>query len=434
MITMKRWLAGLFAIPVAFAAAGCGGAGSQSDGKETVPVTTDVTETVPQPQFTVPNPMERQVYAFDQTPDTAQIRQMAVKAMRDMLSVQWCVDREYRYQKSGSVSGKDFRHDPNIVYAGMPYTNGYATLVHWFEYYDPETGLLSLPGDPQNMNTLVGNSCAACVTAAWLTVCSSISGIEITKGMVPMNGFLPVGPYETKYNIISYGDYPTETIVEDNGEQVMFASYAEILPADSVVSTKDDHAMMAVEAPHIQYNADGTIDPDLSFVAIQDQRAGSGNGFYTVEEDGVICNYSGRTYSTYTFRKLYDLGYIPVTAKEFVDASAYVQPQVSFSMESYTAEDVHTGNFSSNYPILVVRAVLEDDLGNREVVERSIATYSDFKNKMVHTFYLGALKARPGAEEVEQKREAGKYCRLVYEATLSNGETFTVAEVPLNEG
>ena len=192
--------------------------------------------------FFVPEPMEYPNYTFDGTPTTDELRQMAVQAMQDMLSIQWSVGKFVYYNKSGSVSGKFFSHVPEVIYAGMPYTNGASGLVQWMEFYDTETGRFSFEGTGAELNDLLGNSCAACVSSAWMTVCNSaVKGSSATYYMTPMNGYLPVGPYQSNYGISGYEQYPTDRICADNGQEVMYASYAAILPADALVSTPDVH-------------------------------------------------------------------------------------------------------------------------------------------------------------------------------------------------
>ena len=62
-------------------------------------------------QFQVPNPMtERPCYAMGENPTIRQLRQTVVKAMRDMVTIQWSTNKEIRYNKLGAVSGKTDFH------------------------------------------------------------------------------------------------------------------------------------------------------------------------------------------------------------------------------------------------------------------------------------------------------------------------------------
>ena len=60
----------------------------------------------PMAQFTVPHPLERPDYVFYHTPTTQELRERAVQAMRDHLSIQWATANKLVYSKTGPVSGK----------------------------------------------------------------------------------------------------------------------------------------------------------------------------------------------------------------------------------------------------------------------------------------------------------------------------------------
>lgn len=432
---MKRLIAIMLAVSSVFALCACGG-----DPAESLPsVTEDTqeqtvrTEETAEPVYTgketfaVPTPMARKEYTFDHTPTTDELRQMAVEAMRDELSVQWCVDRFFCYAKAGAVSGKNYSHVPQNVYAGMPYTNAGGSLIQWFEYYDSETGLLSLEGDPQAMNTLVGNSCAGCVCAGLITVCNSLSGKFNSSDLVPSNGFIPVGSYTFISSISSYSQLGTDQIIAENGEAVMYESYAQILPADALTSTTDVHAIMAIEAAHVVYKASGAIDPDQSYVVIQDQRAGTGDRFYTEEVDGVTLHYSGRVYAEYTFSELLAKGYIPLTTAEFLGIKAYETPEITVSKSDFAnSEEMFRASVSANYDICVMRLVLVGDDGSEEIVERIPVNKTDNAKRNIELarFYVRA-------DSLEDRLTEGVSYSLRVEVVVSNGQVFNACEAPL---
>lgn len=381
--------------------------------------------------FFVPEPMEYPNYTFDGTPTTDELRQMAVQAMQDMLSIQWSVGKFVYYNKSGSVSGKFFSHVPEVIYAGMPYTNGASGLVQWMEFYDTETGRFSFEGTGAELNDLLGNSCAACVSSAWMTVCNSaVKGSSATYYMTPMNGYLPVGPYQSNYGISSYEQYPTDRICADNGQEVMYASYAAILPADALVSTPDVHAIMAIEAAHVVYNEDGSINGTESTVTIADQRAGNGDLFYEVDDgNGNTLNFSGRTHYDYTFEELWKLCYIPVTSAEFMGTKEYEVPKVTFSNAASTLQEAAGGSITSNYPIRVIRGVLVDGDGNEQVYERVILNNDQISTGMTMNYSLSNMTVGVSESALKDFMESGKTYTLRIEVAMPNGENFTVVEI-----
>lgn len=439
---MKRILSGLLIFALML---GLGACSQGTQVPETTGVTAAVTEAVQEPVQTteptqtqevltepiVPEPMPYQVYEFDHTPTTDELRAMAVKAMRDELTVQFGVDKFYRYTKRERVGEKFYTYVPQNVYCGLPYNDASMSLIQFFEYYDPETGLMVMEGDPQLMDRLIGNSCAGSVCAAMATVSPSIRGFSTTE-MTPYYGFVPVGPYYHPPQATSYKIFHTGQICELNGAEVMYASYACMLPGDGMSSTPDEHAIMCIEPAHVVYKANGDIDPVKSYIAIQDQRGGVGKGYYTQTVDGVDYHYSGRTYHEYTFEELFTLGYIPITAPEFVGEREYVEPSVSFDIPDCTLENVALGNISSQYPIYVLRMILVDEEGNETLIDKNILDkWNAAKAGEQVTAAISSILTRPNSDTVKNMLEEGKTYTLRYDAVLSNGSVHTAVELEI---
>ena len=221
-------------------------------------------------------------YTFSGDPTPMELRLQAVQAVRDLLSIRWSTPSEIAYRKTGPVSEKAFCHDPDVTYAGTLYTNANTGLFQFLEYYDFETGRLTYPGDTEELKETLGASCADALIWGLTTVCPSVSGPYYPVQMVYKNGYLPVGSYTYDLTINSFNYLPTYKITAQNGEKVMLDSYAQMLPGDMLISSKSNHAMMAICEPTVVLTEDGNIDPKNSYVMIQDQRAGSGDKFYEV--------------------------------------------------------------------------------------------------------------------------------------------------------
>ena len=127
-------------------------------------------------RYKVPDPMEYPDYTFSSDPTPEQLRQMAITAMRDMLSIQWCTEQEIRYRKNGPVNKKEFVHAPENTYGGLLYSTASTGIFQFFEYYNQKTGCLEYPGTSDELKLELGNSCADALLWAWSTVCNSIKG------------------------------------------------------------------------------------------------------------------------------------------------------------------------------------------------------------------------------------------------------------------
>ncbi len=369
--------------------------------------------------YRVHSPMAYPDYTFDKEPDTMQLRQMAVQAMRDLLTIQWHTETEITYRKTGPVNGKQFHHEPRKTYGGMLYSGASSGLFQFLEYYDFETGCLRFPGNSSELKAALGSSCADTLLWAWSTVCNSFTGGYYPIMMVPKNGYCIVGDYKLKENIKTFYEYPSYTVIRENGNDVMLEAYAKMLPADALVTNSDNHAMMVIEAPTVVYLEDGTIDSANSFVMIQDQRAG-GSTFYEYKIDGRTVYLSGRIDGKYTFDQLLEEHYIPVTTQEFLGLKEYDKAQISaLSEEPASWEALLNSEVTANYPLAVLNTYLIEEDGSRVVLDKKL--FGGYADQGV------PFSCKISEIEVLTRLDISKCsgCKLEFEAVVSTGERFT---------
>lgn len=422
---MKKMIALVLLLAMTLGLVGCSGNGQA---QAEVPETT----LSDYQKFTVPEPMEYPTYTFDHEPTTDELRQMAVKAMRDMLSIQWCTPKFLTYQKTGAVSGKQFSYVPEIILCGLPYTNGDAAIFNFFEYYDTTTGQLNVPGDGDDFNQIIGNTCTGSIMWGWSTVCDSLTGTYDNYHMTYLNKCYPVGDYVTNYSIDSYLQYGTDLICEDNGKEVILEAYAKCLPADGLSSSPENHGMMVIEPATVVRYEDGTINGDESYLVIQDQRAGTGSVFYTQEDDaGNTLNFSGRTYHKYTFNELYADWYIPVTTAEFMGTEAYAKAQITYQANNpdyQTPQEMLSGILTSNYPMCILKLILADADGNETMLARIYLDKTHVRSGVARNYTLSELRAELDASDYGRYLEKGEEYTIRLDVTVSTGEILTVAQ------
>ena len=428
---MKKLLSLLLATLLVLSLAACGGETAQT----AEPTETEYTG------YVVPSPlMERPMYTVSENPTVEELRQTAVRAMHDMLSIQWSVSEPFMYNKTGAVSHKDYRYSAETVYNGLPYADGQTNMYVWLEYYDLETGHLTMEGDGQWLNSNLGNTCAGSLMWAWSTVCDSLTGKYVNTSMVPMYGCYPVGPY-TYPNFEFVNEYREEAgkvstadICAHNGLAVMMESYAQTKMADAITNSKSEHTMMIIEDATVVRDANGNIDPIQSYVMLQDQAAGSGEKFYEhLGEDGILYQYTGRTGPIavkMTFKQLFDATYIPVTTAEFMGKEAYVKPEVKFSKETVTSlEEIYSGAITSNYPMSLVKFMATDANGKETELHHVYFNRKDVKGSEPGMFDGKARNYKPSGDrilidEAVASLAAGTYT-ITAVVTAPNGEIFT---------
>lgn len=373
------------------------------------------------PVAKVPEPMQYPDYTFDETPTSDQMRQMAVKAMSDAMTIQWFTDQEYSYYKNGLASNKNFVHGPGYIYGGMMYSDASSGLFQFFEFYNKETGYLEYTGNSNQLKTELGSACSDTLLWAWSTVCTSITGGFHPVLMVPKNGFRIVGDYKIKDGIDSFHLCPSYVIIEDNPQEVILDSYTQMLPADALVSYTEDHAIMVIEKPVVVYLDDGSIDMKNSYVLTQDNRAGdrTDSGFVEVNKGDYMLYMSGVIGGKFTFEELYTRRYIPVTAPEFTGEKAYEKAVVSASAENVSSlEELMDVTLSSNYPLAVVNAYIVDKSGKETLLDRVL-------------FHGYDPKGVPRSLAIEDIEALGRLnidscagCTLKFEVVVSTGERF----------
>jgi len=379
------------------------------------------------PVYSVPAPMSTPDYTFSGTPTTDQLRQTALQGMRDLLSIQWHTATEISYYKTGPMSHKRFEHLPKNIYAGTLYSNASTGIFQFMEFYNQETGELKYPGEPHELKEAIGNSCADSLLWGYSTVCNSITGGFFPATMVYANGYIPVGRYTYDYSIDNYNKYPSSKIVKSNGEAIILESYTMVKPADALVSTTANHAMMVVGEAKVYYNGDGSIDLANSYIPIQDQRAGSGEGFYDEIVDGYLVHFSGRTTYDFPFSELLEKHYIPVTTAEFMGTKPYEKATATLSQDCTTVNDMLRAKIEANYPLAVVRVTVTDTDGIKTVIGRELFG-GDAATGVPRTFMLSYMDCLIEFEKSEYNKAGNT---LLLEAIVSTGECFKLAELTI---
>jgi len=360
--------------------------------------------------YTVAKPMEYPDYTFDSTPDAMQLRTTAVKATRDLLTIRWFIKKNMEYKHSPNK--RALLYEGEKTYAGLLYTKASSGLFQFLEYYNYETGCLEYPGTADDLKLELGSACADSLLWSISTVCNSISGGFYPVMMVPANGFIPVGNYTIPENIASFHEMPSYAIIKNTPTAVMLDAYSKTLPADLLVSNKGDHAMMVVAEPTVVYLSSGSIDPDNSYLLIQDQWS-SGD---EVEMDGEKVKLTGRLDLKFTFKELLEKKYIPLTVAEFTGEKAYEKAQITVSNPDCTnLTELAAVTVDANYPFTVMNILCIDSKGNETVLCRKLFKGSD-TNGPARSFKVSELKPD------QLSPATGSVVKL--EVVLSTGERF----------
>jgi len=394
--------------------------------EETVPV-----QTAPKLEYTVANPTPLPDYSVPENYTTDDLRQIAVRAMRDILTVEWTPAKYYTYKNKYDWPDKQFQYVTGQTFNGMPYANAHTGIFQWYKFYDPETGILDYPGTGQQWGEDLGTVCADCILWAWSTVCNSYDSITYTYHMTPGNNFVGTGTYTLPDGITSFRAQTTDMICEFNGIEGMAQAYAQLLPADALTSTSDGHAVMIIRPSEVVYKEDGTIDVDNSYIFYQDQSGGTSNHFNEVEENGEIHYYVGHTDTKFTFANAFKRGFIPITTQEFLGTKEYTPADASYEGGSNSVNDLFTATIYTNYPLCSAELLAEDTDGNRSRIAIDLFTKMDGGNhtgEEGYTYHLTGLEFG-NAETI--KRDYPDAVKAVLVAQVSTGDEFELISFDL---
>ena len=369
---MKKLISGILLIAMLFTLCACSEESSGSEAKSNQP-------TAPVDNYNYPTINQKLTWeAINAFPIKSEnmtedeMRDLCVNFFRFAKTALWIPNDNWEFVKTNSGT-IDNLYKGNI-YGGLPYIPvASGSIYRLMDYINEETGVVDMTEPMQNPK-LFGNQCSIGAYWGWSRVINS-TNYSWTYLMVERNGFLRVGPYTYDDNLLRFEDgvYTTTDVINENGPEVMFQSYAAMKRADGLVNyTTAGHTMMCSSDPVVVYNADGTIDGAQSYLTIIDQHVDWSTATNEAGDEYQHKNYVDRKF---TFNQLMADSYIPFTFAEFQGTDPIEATECTFSHtgDTITVEQLVKGTVTANYGISDCYAVLKDADGNEVIrgVKRS---------------------------------------------------------------
>ena len=302
-------------------------------------------------------------------------RDAAEACARRTLSFLWRPEEDIYYTLKNNTDPMTLPEENRLLikggrlYQGMPYSYAGGTDFAFLEYAgEPVNGVYPISGlawqalSGGGSYARVGSDCSSTVISAWNSVGAALSGD--TKSMAPGRGFLRVGEY-TSNNTDNTNSAAT---CAENGEQVMYAAYAQLQKADAVVyrGASSGHTMLIVSSDPV-YNGDGTINGEQSTVTVLQQGSGAFGKqvhYYdeTLGED--VYPVSGVDH-VLTYTKLLQTGYLPITCKVLTDPSPVAKPAVTDTQTTFNKDTLLTGTIKCNWMIDTLTMTITDATGEQ---------------------------------------------------------------------
>ena len=311
----------------------------------------------------------------------ATLRQIAVDQAYQVALIDWTTDQEIlTYNDSGKATYSENvtqHYLPGLTYRGPMYSRGPdSTLQMWQSVLTKDGKYVGGTSDATNEWTVIGWDCINMVGSSWSQVTTSKnyhtqSYLWYSKETI-MLGELTNPTRTTKH----------ETIITSNGDKVVYEAYAQLDLGDNLYGP--GHNRIVTVPAQVVYKADGSIDPDLSVLAVTEE-AGTILYYYLTPEGKIVTSESKdvnaylaanpthtylygsslRVDRMFTFRQLRDTFYVPFTLKEFQEGK--VEKQRVRAVTDLTADNVAQEcgivMVQSNYHINKLTTTLTDKDG-----------------------------------------------------------------------
>jgi len=253
--------------------------------------------------------------------------------------------------------------------------------------------------------------------------------------MIEENGYLKVGCYE--YTPTEDGRIGiSKEIVAANGKEVMFASYAKAKPGDALDTTAaaGGHVILIMDK-HVVYNADGSINGDLSYFHTLEQTPGPvSRGVekhsYNEELGEVVYDIYKETF-VYSFNSAFSSGYLPLTCKALIDPAPVEEAGIvdSLPVEEHSYENMFRGEFTGTRMISSVNITVTNDEGTVFSTTSSgiRAHIKDWKMQLFLTDHYEGHEVLRG-ELALDKLVAGEDYHCTVTVTFGSGEVINVRD------
>ena len=294
----------------------------------------------------------------------AERRRLCVDFFHFTNSFLWVpVDNYDHYVHPESPKPKKIRNGK--LYGGLCYTtcsNGNVYRV--LDYYDEQTGVFDAETAFKLERNRIGCQCSSGIHWAWSRV-QNTAWFGGCSDMVEKNGCRKIGPYQYDPELQGFSrEYGTNHICQENGEQVMYESYAQLQPGDGLVCyTTAGHVIMPQTLPWVQRNEDGTIDGARSHILFLDQ---SQVWKYGIAPNGDEFAHMPNIATLITFEDLLKEYYLPITLDAFREDYIPETPwlQIDLSEETVTAQQLCDAVVTSNYSISDIYVIVSDEDGS----------------------------------------------------------------------
>jgi len=349
------------------------------------------------------------------------VRNKAVKAMEQLVTVEWRVTQDLVHTCTCQLSGCHGTYSDQYLYIGTPYNhkcssitrfnyilNEDKTVAEWFYDLDSFDGF----------DIYIGNDCSSCVQQAWWTVSNTTNTMN-TSYIAPAygKGTVAVGNWTSDFQMKTetrdgVNTTFTAQYLEATDYQVMMESYAAMRPGDAILNrvAAGGHTQMCATFPVIVRNQKGEINAEYSYAKFHEE---GGTSNQADEPNGILssCSY----YDQYSFAWLYNDCYVPVSTIELQTGKQDpVEATLEGAVEGYSG--MFTGRVKTNYHLDYAKLTVVDSQGNT-VLDHPIFTTTQKSGDYGGNYFTARMYT--------DWMDMGSFAGIMGMVQLEKGETYT---------
>ena len=299
----------------------------------------------------------------------ADARKLCVDFFRYAKTALWTPDEDLDFVRNAAGNADQMKK--GIVYGGLPYIGlGSGNVYRLMDYMDESTGVVDISNAADVLKAF-GNQCSIGAWWGWARAVNS-SDYKWSQTCLVSHGLLRVGPYTYDDALEELStSYNTLNIIEENGTNTIYESYAAMHQGDGLVwYLNAGHVAMCSSEPVVVKNGDGTINGNESYLTYIDQ--GQKWNERTNESGDTFTRKNGVD-TKKTFAELAEAYYVPFTFQEFTGEDPIEKTEVTFSHEgdTITKAELFSAKVTSNYSISDIYALVYDGKGN-EVYKHAV--------------------------------------------------------------
>lgn len=298
---------------------------------------------------------------------------------------------------------KTLYYNKGKEYHGLPYINldVDTDLEEFMEVLRYDEATKKYYYDETERSKILGNDCSSAILLSWKLLDGNIKATNT-------NDMFPLGAKTGVYILgnLKADDFKTTAeIIKANSSDDYFAALTTLKKGDAILTrwTTENgghagHIRMLVGEPTVTKKGNGEINPGRSYVTTIEQT----NSMDKERKDGVnTCWYVNHTY---TFQKLYESGYVPVSCDALI--SDKFEPYQELKIKASGINSKKTlantkslmGEVTANYAIQKAEVKLERDDGT--VIFDSVSKPRSYVFKLTGVKYTANNEPLPAGNYV----------------------------------